>query len=224
MNDATPSPQPPQVQPFAVWNPTRGCGRPASPTSTALGAVLGDLADLRYDARWLGLPASLVGAPHPRFRIFILAHATVPHPVGFRLREGWRDLGAREGATWNHRIEPSGHRLGDEARASAHAGDDLRVDRGVFRRWGRYGPAIARWERITGRPAPAPAIVNEEIGPRPAPAFVEWLMGLPEGWVTDPRLDLSHPQPLAALGNGVLPRQAATCLHVLTAADRGRPA
>lgn len=24
MNDATPSPQPPQMQPFAVWNPTRG--------------------------------------------------------------------------------------------------------------------------------------------------------------------------------------------------------
>lgn len=34
----------------------------------ALGAVLGDLADLRYDARWIGLPASAIGAPHPRFR------------------------------------------------------------------------------------------------------------------------------------------------------------
>ena len=29
----------------------------------ALGAVLGDLADLRLDARWIGLPASLVGSP-----------------------------------------------------------------------------------------------------------------------------------------------------------------
>jgi len=33
----------------------------------ALGAVLGDLADLGYDARWLGLPASDIGAPHTRF-------------------------------------------------------------------------------------------------------------------------------------------------------------
>ena len=46
----------------------------------ALGAVLGDLADLRLDARWIGLPASLVGAPHHRLRIFILAHRTIPHP------------------------------------------------------------------------------------------------------------------------------------------------
>jgi len=48
----------------------------------ALGAVLGDLADLRLDARWIGLPASLVGAPHQRFRIFALARRTVPHPAG----------------------------------------------------------------------------------------------------------------------------------------------
>ena len=39
----------------------------------ALGAVLGDLADLGYDAEWCGVPASDAGAPHQRFRIFILA-------------------------------------------------------------------------------------------------------------------------------------------------------
>ena len=38
--------------------------QPARPLR-ALGAVLGDLADLRYDARWVGLPASAIGAPHP---------------------------------------------------------------------------------------------------------------------------------------------------------------
>lgn len=48
----------------------------------ALGTVLGDLADLWLDARWFGLPASLVGAPHQRFRIFALAGCTVPHPAG----------------------------------------------------------------------------------------------------------------------------------------------
>lgn len=31
MNDATPSPQPPQVQPFAVWNPTRGVWETSQP-------------------------------------------------------------------------------------------------------------------------------------------------------------------------------------------------
>jgi len=43
------------------------------PPLRALGAVLGDLADLRYDARWHGVRASDAGAPHQRFRVFVLA-------------------------------------------------------------------------------------------------------------------------------------------------------
>jgi len=46
----------------------------------ALGAVLGDLADLGYDARWLGIRASDAGAPHGRFRIFIVAYPDPPRP------------------------------------------------------------------------------------------------------------------------------------------------
>lgn len=41
---------------------------------TAIGAVLGDLADLGYDAKWTGIRASDAGAPHQRFRIFITAY------------------------------------------------------------------------------------------------------------------------------------------------------
>ncbi len=44
------------------------------PPIRAMGAVLGDLADLGYDARWTGLRASDAGAPHQRFRVFIVAH------------------------------------------------------------------------------------------------------------------------------------------------------
>jgi DNA (cytosine-5)-methyltransferase 1 len=77
------------------------------------------------------------------------------------------------------------------------------------------GSASSRWERITGRPAPALAILNEHAGPRPAPAFVEWLMGLPKGWVTSPALALTHAQQLAALGDGVAPMQAATAVSHL---------
>lgn len=50
-----------------------GLGNSATRPLRAAGAVAGDLADLRFDARWIGLPASLAGAPHHRFRIFILA-------------------------------------------------------------------------------------------------------------------------------------------------------
>lgn len=50
----------------------------------ALGAVLGDLADLGFDAEWTGVRASDVGAPHGRFRVFIAAYKRedVPHSEG----------------------------------------------------------------------------------------------------------------------------------------------
>jgi DNA (cytosine-5)-methyltransferase 1 len=44
------------------------------PALRALGAVLGDLAQLGYDAKWTGVRAADAGAPHNRFRIFILAY------------------------------------------------------------------------------------------------------------------------------------------------------
>ena len=47
------------------------------PALRALGAVLGDLADLGYDARWTGVRAADAGAPHNRYRVFITATPTV---------------------------------------------------------------------------------------------------------------------------------------------------
>lgn len=46
----------------------------SEPPLRALGAVLGDLADLGYDARWTGVRAADAGAPHNRFRVFIVAY------------------------------------------------------------------------------------------------------------------------------------------------------
>lgn len=89
------------------------------------------------------------------------------------------------------------------------------ADRGHLHRWGHYAPVIARWEHITGRPAPAPALLNETKGPRPAPEFVEWLMGLEPGWVTSPAHGLTDNHQLAALGNGVLPLQAVQALDIM---------
>ena len=47
--------------------------RYSGPVLRALGAVLGDLSDLGYDAQWTTLAASDVGACHRRQRVFILA-------------------------------------------------------------------------------------------------------------------------------------------------------
>lgn len=78
--------------------------------------------------------------------------------------------------------------------------------------WGEYWSAIRRWEHILGRAAPAPTVERAGVK-RLNPIFVEWMMGLPEGWVTDHGLSLS--QELKMLGNGVVPQQARLALHLL---------
>ena len=54
--------------------------------SAGLGDVLGDLASIGYDAEWQSVPAAAVGAPHLRWRIFIVAYLNGerrwPEPVG----------------------------------------------------------------------------------------------------------------------------------------------
>jgi DNA (cytosine-5)-methyltransferase 1 len=50
----------------------------------ALGAVLGDLAGLGYDTQWCGIRASDIGAPHGRFRVFIVARPAGVDPAAFR--------------------------------------------------------------------------------------------------------------------------------------------
>jgi DNA (cytosine-5)-methyltransferase 1 len=44
--------------------------------TVAFGWLLGDLAELGFDAEWGVLPACAVGAPHTRNRLFLLAHPT----------------------------------------------------------------------------------------------------------------------------------------------------
>ncbi|GAB2796500.1 hypothetical protein [Amycolatopsis magusensis] len=81
--------------------------------------------------------------------------------------------------------------------------------------WGEYAAAVHRWELITGRPAPYPTQPGRHGRPVLAPPFVEWLMGLPPGWVTTEYLGLPRTAQLRALGNGVMPAQAAHALRLL---------
>jgi len=50
-------------------------------TSRGLGRVLGDLAEMGFDARWGMLGADDCGAPHIRKRIWIVAANTNSHPI-----------------------------------------------------------------------------------------------------------------------------------------------
>jgi hypothetical protein len=81
--------------------------------------------------------------------------------------------------------------------------------------WGKFEPAIRRWEALT-RPAPAPTKPDGKDGNhRLSAEFTEWMMGLPEGWVTAPEMGLKRNDQLKACGNGVVPQQAEMALKIL---------
>ena len=80
--------------------------------------------------------------------------------------------------------------------------------------WGKYAPAIRRWESLT-RPAPAPTEPNSRGNPRLNPAFSEWMMGWPAGWVTDAAIGISRNDQLRIIGNGVVPQCATAALQWL---------
>ena len=62
---------------------------------------------------------------------------------------------------------------------------------------------------ITERDVPNPLDRDEKLNPK----YVEYMMGLPDGWVTD--CDLTRHQQLKILGNGVVPQQAYYALQLL---------
>lgn len=119
--------------------------------------------------------------------------------VGFRWDQGMSGPAGIEG-----RSDPALHR-GPPTPDSPAGGVD----------WSVYGPAIRRWEHLLGRVTPHPTQSGRHGRPVLAPRFVEHLMGLPAGWITD--LPLPRTAQLRALGNGVVPQQAAYALALLLA-------
>ena len=84
----------------------------------------------------------------------------------------------------------------------------------VATNWGKFEPAIRRWEAIIGRPAPEPTKPDGKEGNhRLSSKFTEWMMGLPDGWITD--IGLKRNDELKACGNGVVPQQAELALSLL---------
>jgi hypothetical protein len=80
--------------------------------------------------------------------------------------------------------------------------------------WGKFEPAIRRWEAIIGRPAPQPTKPDGKEGNhRLSSKFTEWMMGLPDGWITN--IGLKRNDELKACGNGVVPQQAELALSLL---------
>lgn len=114
-----------------------------------------------------------------------------------------------DGATGHFETPASERRAEGHQVGLSHIGADVGQD------WREYGPAIHRWESVTGRAAPAPTEIGAKGQPRLAPAFVEWMMGLPLGHVTDPAIGITRNEQLKALGNGVVWQQSAAATAAL---------
>ena len=123
-----------------------------------------------------------------------------------------------------------GAQLPEQRRAGGHQVNLNDVARGLaenWRRagWDRYEPAIRRWEAVTGRTAPFPAQRGRGGRFGISAEFTEWCQGLPVGWVAGIP-GLPYAAKIRALGNGVVPAQAAAALRLLfqIAAVPGAPA
>jgi site-specific DNA-cytosine methylase len=100
-----------------------------------------------------------------------------------------------------------------------HSGSGSASSRGIATvveqtNWGKFEPAIRRWESTIGRKAPSPTKADGKDGAhRLSSKFTEWMMGLPDGWITGH--GLSRNDELKMAGNGVVPQQAELALRIL---------
>lgn len=151
--------------------------------------VLADLTECGFDASWRIVRASDVGVPHQRARLFIVAY---PNSAGSqRPRNKTNDITYGSASNTNgdactqprrtHRsVSSAGIAILNRSNRQVYGGSDQITEREV-------PPALDQTDRLNTK-------------------FVEYIMGLPEGWVTN--CDLSRTQQLKILGNGVVPQQA----------------
>lgn len=173
-----------------VWE--RTLGRPA-PSPTCITRVL------RQWVRQLPTEGLVPG--------WLLRHALMPaRPRG----EQWVTMPMRERvmAAWRQSGDVSALLPLDVWQAiwADRVGEDTVLDADILPQ-----PCVLQaWERLSGRALPASLTYL-------SPVFVEWMMGLPAGWVTDPEhwrgvAGNHRNMMIRMLGNGVVPRQAAAAV------------
>lgn len=184
------------------------------------GEVVGTLAAMGYDATWGCVRASDAGGCHQRKRVFILATDTDRARLEGHGRpvERPRELTAAPRDPSDHakvKLLPTPRAQNGEDRNQRPwvrpANQPQNLENALAHclvDWGKYQQAITRWGTVIGRDAPPPTTDG-----RLSPALVEWMMGLPAGWVTS--LDMARSHQLKILGNGVVPQQATLALHHL---------
>lgn len=160
--------------------------------------VLKGLAQSGYDAKWQLVRASDAGAPHKRERIFIMAEPSNTNSDRNSMGEYAADSQHTK-SEQRAELSQMGITFDTSNQLKSH-------DRQMQELGSRF---ITRSEMQMQTP-PNPLDVDGKLNA----LFVEYMMGLPDGWVTN--TGLSRAQQIKILGNGVVPQQAKLALELLT--------
>lgn len=159
-----------------------------------------------YRAGWELVRACDVGAPHVRHRAYVIAarnDCDVP-----AVNAAYLDADRCTGALWPT-PEVDDTRLIETAYQWAL--DDLagHPDKGRTR-------ALEHWAKVTSEPYPYPLYTTPTPDTQGSATltFVEWMMGLPIGYVSTPSLPLTRADRLLLLQAGTVPLQAAHAVAV----------
>jgi hypothetical protein len=159
-----------------------------------------------YRAVWGAVRACDVGAPHVRPRVYVTAvrkDCEAPNVNAAYL----------DAAPWTGHLWPTPEVDDTMLVETAYqwALDDLagHPDKGRTR-------ALEHWAKLTGEPYPYPLYTapKPETQGGATPAFIEWMMGLPVGYVSTPGLPLTRAERLFLLQAGTVPLQAAHAVAV----------
>lgn len=151
-----------------------------------------------YRAAWQTMRASDVGAPHVRPRVYVVAvRKDCPAPG---VNAAYLDAVPWEGTMW-----PTPSKYDTYLDVDAYRWSLADLEGKADSR------ALEHWEKVTGERAPYPLYTLDADTPpgRLSLGFVEWMMGLPVGYVSTPSLPLTHDERMLLLRTGTVPLQAA---------------
>lgn len=186
---------------YVLWENVTG-----ALTKVAYDVLLDALNEAGYSTSSVILPASSLGMPHKRARLFVFAERAEEWVAPFNdpLVKVKHDTRLRCLPTTNRSRMDGRKSPGYAKRPSFYdlkqwSEDEVRAS---------YGVVIERWERTFGREAPPLSKPKGTLNVE----FIEWMMGFPKGWVTDAD-DVSRTAKLAALGNACTPQQASEAFY-----------
>ena len=201
-----------------------------------LHTILGDFAEIGYDAEWISLPAAEVGASHKRERIFILAHANGKGLQGrwpqheLQKNSGQSEISGSSNDVGSTELDNSKHNghvtsevsrdIGQGSYQDKERSQDTSQSKRPSERIPQTGNMGNHGERPTFAPRPNNPIWDDiikyrgDLAPATAKTSESEIRGMVNGVAR--KLDtISRTGILRYLGNGVVPQQAATALAIL---------